>query len=183
MSSRGGVKVSALAVLGDGRWVSRGVQECAGSSRPPSVTHQRYQASLRRRRAHALEGRKRKVKERRAGATRGAPRGCPGAPSVRLLRGLRGRTKAAAATTFLRGRAARRGLLRPGDADSLPSVLRSCAFGAAPLLRAASVRLPALGSVSALGGSMALCEGTAFFILWCLFLPLRRQARVTLASP
>lgn len=103
MSSRGGVKVSsALAALGEGRLVSRGVEECARSSRPASVIHQRYQASLRRRRAHAPEGRKRKVKDRRAGATMGAPRGCPGAPSVRLLRGLRGRTKAAATTTFLR---------------------------------------------------------------------------------
>ena len=102
------------------------------------------------------------MKERRAGAMMGAPRGCPGAPYLRLLRRLRGRTKAAAATGLLRGRTGHQRLLGPGAADLLPSVLRSCAFGAAPLLRAASVPLPAPGSVSALGGSTVLSGGTTF---------------------
>lgn len=74
------------------------------------------------------------MKERRAGAMMGAPRGCPGAPYLRLLRRLRGRTKAAAATGLLRSRTGHQRLLGPGAAGSLPSVLRPCAFGAAPLL-------------------------------------------------
>lgn len=102
------------------------------------------------------------MKERRAGAMMGAPRGCPGAPYLRLLRRLRGRTKAAATTGLLRSRTGHQRLLGPGAAGSLPSVLRPCAFGAAPLLRAALVPLPAPGSVSALSGTTVLSGGIAF---------------------
>ncbi|XP_023380954.1 uncharacterized protein LOC111733205 isoform X3 [Pteropus vampyrus] len=64
---------------------------------PPSLGDSPAEPGLAEERAHAPEERKRKVKERRAGAPVGAPRGCPGAPCVRSLRGRRGRTKAAAA--------------------------------------------------------------------------------------
>lgn len=81
----------------------------------------------------------------------GAPRGCPGAPCARPLWGRRGRTKAAAAPGWrVVGSCWAPGLVGSGAMGSLPpAVLRSCAFGAAPLLRAASVPLPVSGSVSA----------------------------------
>lgn len=123
---------------------------------PPSLGDSPAEPGLAEERAHAPEERKRKVKERRAGAPVGAPRGCPGAPCVRSLRGRRGRTKAAAALGPLWVRAGRQRLSGSRAAGSLPlSVLRS-AFGAAPLMRAASVPLPARESVSALGGSATL---------------------------
>lgn len=86
----------------------------------------------------------------------GRPPRLPGGTECAAASGTTRANKSCGQDYLLAGRAARRGLLRPGDAASLPSVLRSCAFGAAPLLRAASVPLPALGSVSALGGSTAL---------------------------
>lgn len=88
------------------------------------------------------------MKERRAGATMGAPRGCPGAPCAPLLRRQRGRTKAVATAGRLWGRAGRWGLSGPGIVESLPSVLRSCAFGAAPVLRTGSFSRPARGPSS-----------------------------------
>lgn len=145
---RGGVKVfSALGALREG-----GGRRPPGRERreqPPSLSNlQRYRVWLWRRRAHAPLVRKRKVKERRAGATMGAPRGCPGAPCASLLRRQRGRTKAVAAAGRLWGRAGRWGLSGTGIAGSLPSVLRSCAFGAAPVLRAGSFSRPARGASS-----------------------------------
>lgn len=76
---------------------------------PPSFSNSPAVPGLAEERAHAPEGRKRKVKERRAGTTMGAPRGCPGAPCTRSLQGRRGRTKAPAAPDLFWGRAGRRG--------------------------------------------------------------------------
>lgn len=59
-------------------------------------------------------GRKRKVKERRPGATMGAPRGCRERPCAQLLPGRRGRTKAATAGSPLWARAGRQGSRGPG---------------------------------------------------------------------
>lgn len=67
----------------------------------------------------------------------GAPRGCPGAPCARLLRGRQGRTKAAAARGPLWGCVGRRRFPGSGAEASVPrSVLRYLVLGAAPLLRA-----------------------------------------------
>lgn len=76
---------------------------------PPCLNNSPAAPGLAEEKAHAPEGRKQKVKERRAGATMGAPRGCPGAQCARPLRGRRRRTKAATAAGRLWGRAGCRG--------------------------------------------------------------------------
>lgn len=134
-----------------------------GSSRPASVNHQRCRAWLRRR-AHAPEGRKRKVKERRAGVPMGAPRGCPGAPGAQRAGGAAGEQK-------LWPRLAR-GEVEPGAECCRARCCGLVAFGL-EVLRVWRSSAPARrvgpaaragASVSALGGSAGLGEGPAFLL-------------------
>lgn len=99
------------------------------------------------------------MKERRAGATMGAPRGCPGVPCARLRRGRHGRTETAVAAG-----PARCGFKPGAEARCFAlgfEVLSVCLSSA----EARSVRSAALpGSASAFGGSVALWR-TGFFDL------------------
>lgn len=139
---------------------------------PPSFSNSPAVPGLAEERARAPEGRKRKVKERRAGTTTGAP-------AAALEHRVRGPSRGDAGEQKLRpfltcsGVVLGAGVAKSGGAGSSPpSVLRSCAFGAAPLLRAGFVPLPAPGRVSALGGSATLLRRTGFLTFRLFLAPL-----------
>lgn len=140
-------KVSSFLGVGTRGWASSRGAERPPSFRPPVEPGLAVESPR-------AGGRKRKVKERRPGATMGAPRGCRERPCAQLLPGRRGRTKAATAGSPLWGRAG-----GPGRRDAVPrGFIAALGLEGLRVWRSwASARrlgpIAGPGSVSAVGGS------------------------------